>query len=241
MCAVTRKNTTILIALLIVLSTRAQAAPTAEEQCNAARYKAAAKYASCQLKAQAKIGPAGNFGLFEERTRKCNEKYAEKWVVIQTLYPTTSCAAPRLVDNGNGTITDNMTGLMWEKKTDDATVHDWDNLYELSTNDGDITDSDGSAFTAFLSALNSSCFAGHCDWRLPTRAELQSIQIEPCTSLSGPCIDPIFGLTQTDDRYWTSSTYQFEPNFAWQIGFGGAPQFQSKVDITYVRAVRGGQ
>jgi hypothetical protein len=32
-------------------------------------------------------------------------------------------------DNGDGTITDNVTGLMWEKKSDDGGIHDKDNMY----------------------------------------------------------------------------------------------------------------
>jgi cysteine-rich repeat protein len=33
------------------------------------------------------------------------------------------------VDNGDGTITDSNTGLMWEKLSADGTIHDWNNLY----------------------------------------------------------------------------------------------------------------
>src|SRR5438309_9105764 len=40
--------------------------------------------------------------------------------------------ALRYVDNGNGTITDLNTGLMWEKKVQDGGLHDWSNKYEWS-------------------------------------------------------------------------------------------------------------
>src|SRR5256886_17017803 len=33
------------------------------------------------------------------------------------------------VDNGDGTVTDVNTGLVWEKLSDDGTVHDKDNMY----------------------------------------------------------------------------------------------------------------
>ncbi len=39
---------------------------------------------------------------------------------------------PRFVDNGNGTITDRQTGLMWEKKTTDGSIHDLYNSYSWS-------------------------------------------------------------------------------------------------------------
>ena len=38
-------------------------------------------------------------------------------------------ASQSFTDNGDGTITDNTTGLMWEKKSDDGTINDWDNTY----------------------------------------------------------------------------------------------------------------
>src|SRR6266446_8828956 len=58
----------------------------------------------------------------------------------------TNTPAPRFVDNGDGTVTDNQTGLMWEKKenldgtTDVSNQHDADNPYQwtasLSAPDG---------------------------------------------------------------------------------------------------------
>jgi hypothetical protein len=39
----------------------------------------------------------------------------------------------RFVDNGDGTVTDTRTGLMWEQKTDDGSIHDKDNVYTWST------------------------------------------------------------------------------------------------------------
>jgi hypothetical protein len=38
-------------------------------------------------------------------------------------------AARSYTDNGDGTITDNTTGLMWEKITDDGSIHDVNNVY----------------------------------------------------------------------------------------------------------------
>jgi len=32
----------------------------------------------------------------------------------------------------NGTVTDNMTGLMWEKKDNSSGIHDMDNIYTWS-------------------------------------------------------------------------------------------------------------
>ena len=55
-------------------------------------------------------------------------------------------------DNGDGTITDNNTGLMWEKKDDSGGIHDMDNAYTWST--GPPWEMDGTITTVFLAALN---------------------------------------------------------------------------------------
>ncbi len=44
------------------------------------------------------------------------------------------------------------TGLMWEKKTDDGTIHDKDNVYTWST--GSPYNPDGTTFFTFLATLN---------------------------------------------------------------------------------------
>jgi hypothetical protein len=171
-------------------------------------------------------------------------------------------AGPRFVDNGDGTVTDHQTGLMWEKKENRDGVqdlqnpHDTDNFYVWSTSPSVAMN--GTVFTDFLSRLNAcgspnggtvtGGFAGHCDWRLPTIAELAGIADLTrgnCSGGSGPCIDPIFGPTQADN-YWssttdTSQTDGYAINNAWLLYFdGGSPCSGPKIGGSYVRAVRGG-
>ena len=151
-------------------------------------------------------------------------------------------SCPRLEDRGL-TVFDHQTGLEWEKKTDDGGIHDKDNTYTWSTG---TNNPDGTAFTVFLAALSAgmwlgtedrpACFAGHCDWRLPTITELNTIV--DC-SRGAPCVAPIFEPTQSG-YYWSSSSFAYGPNGAWFLYFFSGSNFSgSKTLNLYVRAVRG--
>jgi hypothetical protein len=80
-------------------------------------------------------------------------------------------------DNGDGTITDNNTGLMWEKQSDDGSIHDQDNPYIWAD-----------AFD-HIDMLNATAFAGYTDWRLPNIKELLSILNY---EVSDPAVSPAF-------------------------------------------------
>lgn len=101
-----------------------------------------------------------------------------------------------LVDNGDGTVSDYATGLMWQK-SDDGTGRDWKESLTYSEN------------------LN---LATYTDWRLPNVKELQSIvdySRSPQTT-SSPAINPVFETTEINDPdgntgqypyFWTSTTH----------------------------------
>jgi hypothetical protein len=161
-------------------------------------------------------------------------------------------ASPRFVDNGDGTVSDRTTCLMWEKKTGTTggsslcpggatcgSDHDVNNLYAWTA--GSPYDPNGPAFFAFLAKLNGpSSFAGHDDWRLPTITELQTIVDLSATGCGSgtPCIDPLFGPSHLGG-YWSSSTYYANAEGAWYVYlFTGGPYFDSKANGYYVRAVR---
>jgi hypothetical protein len=158
--------------------------------------------------------------------------------------------SPRFEDTGP-TIIDRATGLEWEKKTQDGSIHDLGDFYELSdSTDDDLTDPDGNTFTTFLAALNNCVseggstvtggFAGHCDWRLPQLDELVTIlDLEAAGCAAGaPCIDPIFGPTAADG-YWSATTAG-NPTHGRGVNFEqGTLGFGEKDDDLLVRAVRG--
>jgi len=164
---------------------------------------------------------------------------------------------PRFVDNGNGTVTDNKTGLMWEQKLtcgaqDFAIPRCKENLYTWSAA-SPFTEPTGTLFSDFLERLNdlksandgttTPCFANYCDWRIPTVGELRSILPAPfplCGSF--PCIDPAFGPTQAS-YHWSSSSLASNPVGVWLVGFsaGFVDIGTNKNGVGPARAVRGGQ
>ena len=119
--------------------------------------------------------------------------------------------------------------------------HDADNGYRLSADNS--YKADGNAYTDFLATLNdtSACFAGHCDWRVPTFAELLTLLTQPFGKCPvGPCIDPIFGPTSPDGAY-VSSTTGTGPSQVLAMQFSdGAVVSVQKALSWFVRAVRDG-
>ncbi|MFH0771207.1 MAG: DUF1566 domain-containing protein [Candidatus Omnitrophota bacterium] len=144
--------------------------------------------------------------------------------------------------NGDGTVTDNVTGLMWELKTDDSTIHDWDTVYTWAN-----------AFDVFIAALNvSPGFANHTDWRLPNVYELYSIALLEAGAISGvkaagaPYINQTVFCTvpyyTKSSNYWSSTTYPDYTGSALYVNFSyGYVDGYDKTNPNYVRAVRGGQ
>jgi hypothetical protein len=147
-------------------------------------------------------------------------------------------AALAYQDNGDGTITDLNTGLMWEKKSDDGSIHDWDTTYTWLN-----------ALGVFIPALNTAEFAGYDDWRLPNVKELQSIvnygAVNPAVSavFNTGCAAGCTVLTcscTASSSHWSSTAYE-APSFAWFVVFAdGGVLVADKTALFSVRAVRGG-
>jgi hypothetical protein len=231
--------------LAVLAVSPAPAVVDPELACITARYQAAAKYALCQEKAK------GTYSIDDipkalVAASKCRIKYAAKASSLQEKYPATACDVPRFVDNADGTVTDNLTGLVWEQKTsldgssNAADPHDADNKYSWTSGTGN---EDGTAFTDFLATLNAGGgFAGSNGWRLPTLSELQTILLpEPLPCATHPCIEAVFGPTIADDDHWTATSSFVYPSAAWTVQFyDGDVSDSGKAESAAVRAVRGG-
>ena len=125
-------------------------------------------------------------------------------------------------------VRDNVTGLIWENKTDDGTIHDKDNYYDWYD-----------AQDVFIATLNSQNFGGYSDWRLPTVKEL-SFLIDRNRYI--PSINTTYFSDTVSSYYWSSTTNAHILLLAWIVGFYGGSMYSGSDDYHgYVRAVRAGQ
>jgi hypothetical protein len=142
---------------------------------------------------------------------------------------------PRFKDNANGTVKDNLTGLIWLKNA---------NAFGPKTWAAALTDCNGLAANG--TTLTDGSAAG--DWRLPNRKELDSpIALQffsPAlcnTGGTGPWRegDPFTGVQS--GIYWTSTSSADHPNYAWLVYlYHGLADYDRKTSKYYVWPVRGG-
>lgn len=141
---------------------------------------------------------------------------------IEITYPTAGEAfygqdaqhtgnAPSFTDNGDGTITDNITGLMWKKSPD-------------TDGNGDIDADDKLTYAQAVDGAGDLALAGHTDWRLPTIKELYSL-----INFSG--IDPS-GYEGTD----TSGLIPFIDTAYFDFGYGDTSAGERIIDAQYASA-----
>jgi hypothetical protein len=138
---------------------------------------------------------------------------------------------PRFTDNGNGTVTDNLTGLIWMKNANAFGEKTWDQAVIVAKNLK--TGDDGTGLT-------DGSKAG--DWRLPNLREFQSLIDYGRMNPALPDNHPFTGVQAW--YYWTSTTYASDTTLAWDMGIGISGQtqgFQKVNGDDYVWCVRGGR
>ncbi len=231
------------LSLSLVCVPAAFGAVSAAQKCEQDLSTAAGKYQLCMDKEMGKYYGdryASSYPRFVEKLGKCVGKYTGMWPRLVSRYAgaATACEGDRYADNGDGTFYDRLTRLTWEKKTDDNTIHDVDNVYSWST--GFPWQEDGTAFTVFLKNLNDSAFGGSNGWRCPSVRELATL-LEPaypkCTV--APCTT-VPGETRTLS-YRSSSTRAGDASEAWDVSFSNGYFLPDNKDSArYFRAVSGG-
>ena len=136
-----------------------------------------------------------------------------------------AASSNNFIDNGDGTITDTSTGLMWEKATS-ANTYTWTQAKDYCEN---LT------------------LGGKSGWRLPTRNELQTLvnygRYNPAFSMNFyPSLRKSYFPGTVPSYYWTSTTSATSSGIAWYVHFKyGYVHYIDKMLYNYVRAVRAEQ
>ncbi len=170
----------------------------------------------------------GNDSLFENQIRS----------MTAPKPPLKPSGDPRYRNNQDGTITDLKSGLMWKRQDSYQEKKEWTNW---------------EAAQLYVEERNKQKFAGHNDWRLPTRKELLTLYEEDKSipwfyywTTNEVHMDPIFGYTSC--CFWTSEEHKDQ--FAWHVNFlrgkaypsikkGKKNQAAGSASLSVVRAVRG--
>lgn len=150
-------------------------------------------------------------------------------------------------------VQDNVTGLVWELKTNDDTLRDGGNTYSWYNSTGVNTGGDPGVQTGgvcvggtgcdtekYVTDINAQALCGFTDWRLPTPAELRSITHH---GRRNPAIDLDYFPNTASAPYWTAYTTADREEYAISQDFGfGIIWRDSKANQErHVRLVRGGQ
>jgi len=139
-------------------------------------------------------------------------------------------------------VRDNVTGLVWEVKTDDGGIHDKDNIYRWGgkTALGMGYGTYYPDWDTLVDGSNTEHLCGYSDWRVPTRTELQGLVH---LGRTGPAIDTAYFPNTKAKYYWSASPNAYFSSGAWNVyfyyGFAGA--FGNRSNYYYVRLVRSEQ
>ncbi|MBI5192612.1 MAG: DUF1566 domain-containing protein, partial [Nitrospirae bacterium] len=136
---------------------------------------------------------------------------------------------PRFTDNLDGTVTDNLTGLIWAQDANapgpvacsPSTTKTWQGALD------------------YVACLNTNSYLGYTDWRLPNVLELQSL-VNTEQSNSATWLNSQGFSNVQSYNYWSSTSYARYLYSAWDVGmWGGDMGFNSKsFDGFYVWPVR---
>ncbi|MDB4442342.1 DUF1566 domain-containing protein [bacterium] len=133
---------------------------------------------------------------------------------------------PRFTDNGDGTVTDKLTGLIWLKDLTCIGLGEWLDAFNEcdALKSGDCGLTDGSS---------------EGDWRLPNIRELYSLIDLGNYNMALPQGHPFIGIQYTS--YWSSSTAAHHTLSSWTVfAHNGTVSILAKANLTRFWPVRGG-
>lgn len=149
-------------------------------------------------------------------------------------------------------VRDNVTGLVWEVKTDDGGLRDqnwtytwFDSVHNYGNSAGSASGTTNCKTTGYcdtqkyVADVNVAGLCGFNDWRMPTRLELQSIVH---AGRMVPAIDTAYFPNTPSAFFWSASPVANHSEAAWGVYFNtGNASYVPRGDGHSVRLVRGGQ
>lgn len=118
----------------------------------------------------------------------------------------------RFTNNADGTITDNLTDLIWLQDGNIMPTRDagWDT--DGTVDDGVVT---WQHALDYVAKLNSESYLGATDWRLPNRNEIRSLANYGTVNNASELA--VSGFNNYARSYWTSTTNIGLPENAWSF------------------------
>jgi len=146
-------------------------------------------------------------------TMKSLDELYQKLSTLETkmnLMQLRLAAGSRFADNGNGTVTDTSTGLIWLKNSNPCGFKNWNDAMAYCAN-----------LASGQAGLTDGSVAGQ--WRLPTKEELEGIGTNPPVtwdsgfpSVTWTMPGAPFTNVQTN-QYWSSTEYAGDTTHAWLV------------------------
>jgi hypothetical protein len=157
----------------------------------------------------------------KQTTKTTNNGNSTFFIILFSLLMLTASASADFSRDGDGVVTDSVTGLQWQDNYSD----NGDNIKSAKWTDA----------IAYCEALS---LGGDDDWRLPNFNELYYLADR---SKRNPAIDPTFQHTASG-YYWSSTTVVGYEGSAWGVYFyDGYDYWGDKDSSYYVRCVRARQ
>lgn len=161
-----------------------------------------------------------------------------------------------------GCTYDNVTGLLWEVKSGDASqlrykghTYTWYDTNPSTNGGGDGIANGGACKTPgrcdtekFVVDVNAAGLCGHNDWRMPHIGEVESL-VNASIASPGPTIDAGYFPNTATIEYWSGTAWAGNIGYAWYVGFAdGYVDFKdatapvvSKAFALPIRVVRSGR
>ncbi|HEU0220569.1 MAG TPA: DUF1566 domain-containing protein [Gallionella sp.] len=127
-------------------------------------------------------------------------------------------------------VLDNQSGLVWEVKRTEPSLHNINNTYswydpDQNSNGGFAGKANGGTCTgsncdteSYVKAVNAEKLCGFTDWYLPSRFELGTI-VDESVFFPGPTLPKAFFPESVGGKYWTDTTFKTRRASAWVLRF----------------------